>query len=649
MMFASALFAFASAGGILATYLYEDDAPFGWRVSSGSATGLVALGLVGLLVSMIAGLGPPALVVSAFAVGSPLGLLLKPSYREAAKRDLTVAFQKIAAALTSRPRTFGSGVVLLTLCLVVLGKVNDRVVFERTDGLYTGVTNNLGDLPFHLAVVSRFLYEGNLPPENPIYASTQFAYPFLADFVTAMFAAAGADLRSSMLLVNLVLMCALVVLAHRLTAQLTSDRGAALLMPVLLLLNGGFGWWLLVQETQGDANSVLGAISRLSHDYTIRPEGNWRWGNIVTAQLLPQRGFLLGLPLSILIFTLWDRAFPGGGADPSTVGAARTRRRMVAAGVIAGVLPLAHTYSYAVVMAMAGCFALASRRLRVWVPFFTMSLALGVPQVVWLAGAGPGDAARFVGWHLGWDHGTDSPLWFWLKNTGALIPLVLVAMLWRGRRAPVPARLVRLYLPFIACFLVPNVVRLAPWIWDNMKVLVYWHVASMPLVALVLVRLWRGSRVHRVAAAALVILLTAAGALDLWRVVSHAAEHRVFTREGMVFADLVRDTVPPDSLVLHAPTYNHPVFLAGRRSLMGYPGHLWSHGVDYRARQGDIERIYAGDPDAPRLLERYGVAYIVVGPLERDLLNVNDAFVARFPAAGRVGLYTLLQVASSSD
>jgi hypothetical protein len=279
--------------------------------------------------------------------------------------------------------------------------------------------------------------------------------------------------------------------------------------------------------------------------------------------------------------------------------------------------------------------------------FFAASITLGLPQMLWLASGTSVDTARFVGWHVGWDHGDQPVWWFWLKNTGVMIPLVLVAIFWRGTHAPVAPPLVRFYLPFLAFLIVPNVVRLSPWIWDNIKIMIYWHVASAPLVALLLVHLWRDRR-FRVVSAALVMLLTAAGALDVWRVASRASEHRVFTREGIEFSRVVRETVPAGALLLHAPTYNHPVFLSGRRSFMGYPGHLWSHGLSYHEREVEVTRVYSGTTDAEQLLVRRGISYIVVGPLEREQLKVDESFLSRFPLVGAVGSHRLVQVAPTA-
>ena len=46
-------------------------------------------------------------------------------------------------------------------------------------------------------------------------------------------------------------------------------------------------------------------------------------------------------------------------------------------------------------------------------------------------------------------------------------------------------------------------------------------------------------------------------------------------------------------------------FLPAVVPLMGYPGHIWTHGLEFAPREGEIKRIYAGAPDAEALLGKY--------------------------------------------
>jgi hypothetical protein len=141
----------------------------------------------------------------------------------------------------------------------------------------------------------------------------------------------------------------------------------------------------------------------------------------------------------------------------------------------------------------------------------------------------------------------------------------------------------------------------------------------------------------------LTVSLVLAGSLDIWRAMSHARIYQLFTSEGIAFARRVREIVPSQATILHAPVHNHPVFLSGRRSFMGYPAHVWSHGLPPGPREADIRSIYKGGPDTLRLLQRHRVDYVVVGPFERKQLTANEAFFERFSRVGEIGAYHLYQ------
>jgi len=318
---------------------------------------------------------------------------------------------------------------------------------------------------------------------------------------------------------------------------------------------------------------------------------------------------------------------------------------MIAAGVVAGLLPLVHAHSFVVVMVVGGCIALLQRRWRDWITFAFVASVIALPQMWWSTHNSAVDAGKFFEWQFGWDHGQENAFWFWLKNTGLFIPLTLAALLWRhDGKALVSRRLLIFYLPFTLCFIVPNVLKMAPWIWDNIKVLFYWWLASAPLVALLLARLWRQGIVRRAIAVCLLACVTLAGGLDVAAIVLRSNEYGIFTAPGIQFAELIKREAAPQAVVIHAPVHNHPVFLTGRRSLMGYPGHVWTHGLEFGPRESEIRRVYAGAPDATAILRKYGVDYAVVSPLEKNIMNVNDQFFSSFQLVGEVGEYRLYKI-----
>jgi hypothetical protein len=77
---------------------------------------------------------------------------------------------------------------------------------------------------------------------------------------------------------------------------------------------------------------------------------------------------------------------------------------------------------------------------------------------------------------------------------------------------------------------------------------------------------------------------------------------------------------------------------------MGYPGHVWTHGLEFGPRESEIKRVYVGGPDALAILRKYNLGYAVVGPPERNIMNVNEQFFSRFQLVGEVGEYRLYKI-----
>jgi hypothetical protein len=135
--------------------------------------------------------------------------------------------------------------------------------------------------------------------------------------------------------------------------------------------------------------------------------------------------------------------------------------------------------------------------------------------------------------------------------------------------------------------------------------------------------------------------VVASGGLNLLRVVTRGESYSIYDSEQIAFAELIKRGTPSNALILHAPVHDDPVFLTGRRSFMGYPGHIWTHGIDYVPRNNEIRQIYEGGPGAQDLIARYKIEYAVVSPQEKSLMRVDDAFFDGFGKVAEVGEYRL--------
>src|SRR5579864_4945884 len=300
MFAACLLLIIAILGGTLLTFLFDRNAPRGARFCMGATIGMALMATLGFLLALVLDLGAITIILSAVLLLLPLLLLVNRG-----RRALILNAMRSPASAARKSSLVGIGYLAFYLAIaILLAMVFNRAVFERADGIYTGVMNNLGDLPLHLQVINSFAHGYNLPPEDPTFAGVRFAYPFLVDFLAAMLVRAGAGVIFAMWLQNMVLAMALVGLLHYWTILITRNRLAGVIAPLLVLFSGGMGWWLLFSDVSG-GEGFFSTLGNLQHDYTIVPNSILRWGNSLTTLFVPQRSILFGLPLAITIFCQW--------------------------------------------------------------------------------------------------------------------------------------------------------------------------------------------------------------------------------------------------------------------------------------------------------------------------------------------------------
>src|SRR5262245_49132348 len=542
----------AVANGALLTLPVIEKTHASTRIAIGSVLGMAALSWVAFLTAMAIGLNSTSIgvTVAIFATGLTIQLRF-------------IDRGRIAAALRECGLSLG-GCVYYVAWAALLAWLFSRVVIFYPDGMRTAPANNYGDLPFHFSVITSFAYGENMPPQNPIFAGMKFTYPFLIDFLTAFFIRCGADWRSAFFVENVALALALVRLIEALTLKIFDNIVAARLAPVIFLFNGGLGFVNFIREFGAQSGSLLDFLSHLPKTYTMNAElalasSNipLRWGNVFTTLLIPQRSMLFGLPFVAMIIALWWMAVEergregerergregeresgrtkerrskgpregeservGDSISPSlplsrspALPLSRSRRYMFAAGILAGMLPMLHAHGFFSVMIACALMVVLFWSWD-WIAFFVPMAALACPQA-WYLGGTQIRKQLFKPLDKWWEAGDATPMLFWMVNAGTFILPLIVALLTRKITS---SRQARFYMPFALWFFIPNLVTLAPWTWDNIKVLVYWSLVSAPFVAAALAYLLaRRFVIARVMAVALLIGLTFSGALGVAR------------------------------------------------------------------------------------------------------------------------------------
>ncbi|MGI8552694.1 MAG: hypothetical protein ACR2PL_18185 [Dehalococcoidia bacterium] len=232
---------------------------------------------------------------------------------------------------------------------------------------------------------------------------------------------------------------------------------------------------------------------------------------------------------------------------------------------------------------------------------------------------------------------------------GLFLPLLAFALLDRDLLTPVSRKFLWAFMPV---FVLGNIIAFQHIEWDNMKVFLYWYLATCIFVSALLVKTWRTQRTLLVRA----VLCTAVLAMVLTGVLMHISDaagrntNMLLSRDDLRLAEEVRTKTPPHAIFVAGLQHDHPVStMAGRRTVSYYWGWLYSWGINWQQRDRDVRAIYAFAPNAPDLLKKYHVDFVVIGGEERNELHARvDLFRARYPRIISTGNYEVFAVSDAA-
>ncbi|MFH0972005.1 MAG: hypothetical protein V1835_05575 [Candidatus Micrarchaeota archaeon] len=505
----------------------------------------------------------------------------------------------------------------------------NNVLVTQPDGRLTSPEASWVDYPFHLGIINSFVYGDNFPPYYPIFAKAPLTYPFVMDFLTAVFMVGGAPLREAVIFANLLFFLSLVFGIAGLAKKISNSRTAAAFALILFLLNGNFGIFYAVQDAlaSGDAAHFIFAPP---HPYSHLHLLNFHFMNILTFVFIAQRAGLMGFAISafyyLIIYGLLD-------SREDLHSKRRQRPKFILAGVLLGSLVMVYPHAFVAACIVSFLAVLPSfikspkSTLEKWFPLLIFAFCIALPQLVWEANA---LNHNLIEYQYGWmtsnkDASAIDLASFWLQN--AWVPLFLAILsLWKFPKYR------NFYLPFALIFLIFNLIRIQPQDWDTIKLFLHWFLATCILGGIVLADLWKRSNYFKALAILLLAISTAAAFINLiwWE----NDDLTLYQKDGFEVAQWIRGNTPPDSIFLTGGSHADVVQFAGRKVVMGFGGQIWTQGINtekYGISENEIRRLY--ETGECNLAKQLQADYIFYGPSEG---GIKRADFEHLPAYNKV-------------
>jgi hypothetical protein len=147
----------------------------------------------------------------------------------------------------------------------------------------------------------------------------------------------------------------------------------------------------------------------------------------------------------------------------------------------------------------------------------------------------------------------------------------------------------------VVIFLLGYLVKMAPWEWDNIKVIIWAYLVILPFLWADLISHWPFAL-----RALICVALFGSGFVTLFGGLGRDEQGRIGLDLGdRVEIDAVGVAVkklPPDARYAGAGTWSHPVLLQGRKMVLGYAGHVWTQGFNPGEAENKLQALLKGAP-----------------------------------------------------
>ncbi|MFH1750527.1 MAG: hypothetical protein ABH863_02515, partial [Candidatus Micrarchaeota archaeon] len=557
---------------------------------------------------------------SAFAISNLLGSLTATSIALSAGINLVASYFilkheriRIKPLRIVLPR-IGLPQMAVLLLIAIMLYFNAYSIYDDPKGNIWAISNTWADYALHIGIINSFALRDNFPPIYPNLEGAPMRYPFMVDFLSAIFVTEGVPIVPSITFPNMLLIICLVGLTCSFLSRFLGKKEIAAIALILFFLNGNLGFTHFIDGFNSAPDKVQ-FLANLSKPYSYLPEANIQFMNLLYSVFIPQRAALMGFPIVMLVFIMLLRIHKREAAG----------FEYFLAGFLLSLLPLVHASSFGVAAFIAFsifCFNLISyRRLDPqWLLFGLPLILIALPQLLFINEQQRSD--NFFGPEVGWmskSTGYMDFAKFWVENAGLVLIFGIVGLFLLKRQQLI------FMLPFIAIFIIANLIRFQPWEWDNVKILMYWYFAFSALAALAIFKGYEKIGIRRRQLGAVfvfvaIFLCTLSGILTL--IAWNSSNAQLWSASDVRMANFISENTGKNEAFAVAGKHNQLVYtLAGRQILSGYDGHLWSHGLSYLEQAGDNRRILS-EIDLT-LIRKWNINYVFVGPAERNEWGAN--------------------------
>lgn len=505
-------------------------------------------------------------------------------------------------------RKFSTEFIILFALLFIMYLILISQTFLK-NGIESSATS-YSDLPFHLSLISSFAYGYNSrtsKKQTPFYAGAELCYPIVADYFSAILVSCGrASLRVSLAIPTILLLFSLTTALYDLSRQFSKLKYVPEISIIFFFLACGTGWrYFFIKRCHDNINT--------NYVHTFCEDTYTFWIHSLIHFLIPQRSGMFSTPISVLITSLLISIVSD---------IPKSHKTALLAGIMMGLIPMmsAHSYigvgEYAIFICLFNFpFKQVSKwfeTIKTWCFFGIPAILISIPQILWLTREKRSNFFIIQPIHKETDSSTFGFFKVWWSSLGAFAFLSLISVwIFHNRVQNM------MYLPSVCVWIVSNIIRYQPGAMDNTKVfIVAWYPLACAAVSNFIIVLWVKSNEKtesvnfyshqnnsrrkdkmsqffninnvfiKIAIIIVIIGFCFGSIICIYRAMAYSFP--MFNQEEKNLGIWMTENTPKDAVMMCGGWGQNPVMaIGGRLVTLGYPGWVWTHGLNYESRMAE--------------------------------------------------------------
>jgi hypothetical protein len=486
--------------------------------------------------------------------------------------------------------------------------------FAYKDGQLMIKTKLWSDFAAHLPLIRSFSFGKNFPPQYPQFANEPIRYHYLFYLLVGLLEKIGLNLALALNGLSALGFSLLLLMIYRYAKLLTGGQKkqqflAGGLAIFLFLFNGSLTFVDYFKQT-GLSRASLSNITTLRDFVNFGPwtgdtiSAFWNW-NIYTNQRH------LAISFGLVLWLLWPlmkTSFAGKKAFQWSA----CKLVFFWLGLI--LLPFLNQAAYVIAFSfMLGWLVLNHRQIKQQGLAYGFGLLCSLPGFIyfWLLNS---SAVHFRLGFLATDRSWLSIVEYWWQNLGLYLILWPILYLVSNKKQK------KLWLVFSSYFVLANVWQLSTDLINNHKLINFFQIGLVILLAVQLAKVWSRSFFKKVAVLVLIIPLTLSGLIDVWPVMND----RLIKVEDSIyqpFGSWLSTYTEPNDVFLTSQYLYNPVSLMGRKTYLDYGYFAWSLGYDDQVRRENLIQIFQTEVSIKQWCDfmfDQAIDYVLISPGQPD-------------------------------